>query len=77
MAGEDILFSFFYLCTQRCELHRGNLFVYLNSEIANFKMQEVNGLERLYLDVTCRFILYWAFGDALSLWIGRVTSFLI
>jgi len=40
-------------------------------------MQEVNELERLYLDVTCRFILHWAFGDALSLWIGRVTSFLI
>lgn len=77
MVGEDIFFSFFYLCTQRCKYHRGNLFVYLNSEIANFKMQEVNGLERLYLDVTCRFILHWAFGDALSLWIGRVTSFLI
>ena len=47
-----------------------------NSEIANFKMQGVNGLDGLYFDVTCRFILHWAFGDALSLWIGSVTSFL-
>ena len=46
-----------------------------NSEIANFKMQGVNGLDGLYFDVTCRFILHWVFGDTLSLWLAVLRHF--
>ena len=68
-----ILF-FFYLCGSDA-----NSIVVIRSftKLRNrqFQNARVNELGRLYLDVTCRFILHWAFGDALSLWAGSVTSF--
>lgn len=51
------------------------MFVYCCPEIANFKHAEVNELGRLYLDVTCRFTLYWAFGDALDTWLAVLRHF--
>lgn len=32
-------------------------------------------LDGLYLDVTCRFILHWVFGDTLSLWLAVLRHF--
>lgn len=56
-SGMDIFFSFSIFATSDA-----NSIVILvrlpNSEIANFKMQGVNGLDGLYHDVTCRFILH-------------------
>ena len=39
------------------------------------KIQKVNEPGRLYFDVTCRFTLYWAFGDALDLWLAALRQF--
>lgn len=63
MSGTDIFFSFSIFATD--DANSIAVFVrLLQSGNRQFQKARVNELDGLYLDVTCRFILFWAFGDA-------------